>query len=344
MNVLTFAEAIQKSVIYKKRHLLLGNGFSIACRPDIFLYGKLFEQADFSSLSPSTKDVFRALSTTDFERVIKTLRDTAILAPVYGFDSSIAEQMRNDANTLKELLVQTIAKSHPERPSDISDEEYSACQEFLGHFATIYTFNYDLLLYWTKMHGDLDGKIISDDGFRSSQDDIESGDELDYVVWEPGQSHSQDMWFLHGALHVFDSGVEIKQFTWNRTGVRLIEQIRSALSHDLFPLFVAEGSSSEKLDRIRHSDYLAKAYRSFQSISYCLFIYGHSLAENDEHYLKLIERGKVKHLFVGLHGDPEKENNKKIIRRAELMVANRPQSNPLKLEFYDTTTANVWNS
>jgi Domain of unknown function (DUF4917) len=343
MNVLTFAEAIRASESYNKRHLLLGNGFSIACRPDIFIYGKLFEQADFSSLSPSAKNAFTALGTTDFERVIKTLRDTAILSPIYGVDPVIANQMRDDADALKELLVQTIAKSHPERPSDITDEEYSACQKFLGYFSTTYTFNYDLLLYWTKMHPNLEGKITSDDGFRSSQDDLESGDELDYVVWEPGH-HGQNMWFLHGALHVFDSGIEIKKFTWNRTGIRLIEQIREALNCDLFPLFVTEGSSSEKLDRIRHSDYLAKAYRSFQEIGQCLFIYGHSLAENDEHYLKLIERGKVKHLFVGLHGDPEKENNKRIIRRAELMVTNRAQRIPLKLDFYDTRSATVWGS
>lgn len=342
MNVLNFAEAINASKSYNKRHLLLGNGFSIACRPNIFIYGKLFEQADFSSLSLSAKNAFTELNTTDFERVIKTLRDTAILSPVYGVDPVVANKMRSDADALKELLVQTIAKSHPERPSDIKDEEYTACQKFLGHFSTIYTFNYDLLLYWTKMHPNTDGKITSDDGFRSSQDDLELGDKSDYVVWEPGH-HKQNMWFLHGALHIFDSGIEIKKFTWNRTGVRLIEQIREALSRDLFPLFVAEGSSSEKLDRIRHSDYLAKAYRSFQEIGQCLFIYGHSLAENDEHYLKLIERGKVKHLFVGLHGDPEKENNKRIIRRAELMVTNRDQL-PLKLDFYDTKSATVWGS
>jgi hypothetical protein len=254
MEVLKFSEAICKSESYSRRHLLLGNGFSIACRPEIFIYGKFFEQADFSALSFSARQSFEALKTTDFERVIKTLRDTAVLSPIYGVNSVIAEQMRVDADALKELLVQTIAKSHPERPSDITDEEYSNCQKFLEHFSTIYTLNYDLLLYWAKMHSMLDGNFTSDDGFRSSQNNSETGEELDYVVWEPGH-HGQNVWFLHGALHIFDSGIEIKKFTWKRTGVRLIEQIREALSCDLFPLFVAEGSSEEKLDRIRHSDY-----------------------------------------------------------------------------------------
>lgn len=342
MKLHTFQTALKASASYSRRHLLLGNGFSIACRPNIFRYDKLFEQADFSSLSESAKNSFDALGSTDFERVIKALRDTAAIASVYGISPKLADRMRQDAAALKELLVQTIAKSHPERPSDIKNAEYAACQKFLSHFDTTYSFNYDLLLYWTHMHHEDEAKIRSDDGFRTSQDDIDAEIESDYVVWEPGQSHEQNMWFLHGALHVFDSGTEVQKYTWKRTGVRLIEQTRNALKKDFFPLFVAEGTSVEKLERIRHSDYLAKAYRSFQEIQYCLFIYGHSLAQNDEHYLRLIERGKLSHLFVGLHGDPKKNGNKQIIRRAQAMAAVRDSRRPLRVDFYDTETAHVW--
>lgn len=250
--------------------------------------------------------------------------------------------MREDAKKLKELLVQTIARSHPAGPSDISDDEYAHCQTFLGKFSTVYSLNYDLLLYWTQMHHEDATKRTSDDGFRTSQDDIELRCESDYVVWEPDQSHEQNTWFLHGALHVFDSGIEIKKYTWNRTGVRLIEQTRNALSRDFFPLFVAEGTSKEKLERIRHSDYLAKAYRSFQSIQHSLFIHGHSLASNDEHFLKLIERGKLAHIFVGLHGCPDLLGNKQVIRRAQQMSDNRGPRRPLRIDFYDSATANVW--
>ena len=342
MTILTFKEALEASKGSKKRHLLLGNGFSIACRTDIFRYDKLFEQADFSLLSGSARRAFEALGTTDFERVIKALRDAATLAFEYGLPLEKAKAMRVDADALKELLVQTIARSHPERPSDITDGEYAACQKFLSHFQTTYTFNYDLLLYWTHMHHENDAKIILDDGFRTSQDDIENEIKSHYVVWEPGQSHEQNIWYLHGALHVFDSGTEVQKYTWGRTGIRLIEQIRSALAKDFFPLFVAEGSSEEKLGRIRHSDYLAKAYRSFQEIGHCLFIYGHSLAENDEHYLRLIERGKESHLFVGLFGNPNSAINRRIIARANAIETARPPKRPLRVNFYDSESAKVW--
>ena len=72
MPLMTFAEAIADSNQFSKRHLLLGNGFSIACRADIFHYGSLFAQADFSQV-PEVVAVFEALGTQDFEAAIRAL-------------------------------------------------------------------------------------------------------------------------------------------------------------------------------------------------------------------------------------------------------------------------------
>jgi hypothetical protein len=115
------------------------------------------------------------------------------------------------------------------------------------------TLNYDLLLYWAQMHNEEGNEPSSDDGFRKPEDDYDAA----YVTWESGNSHKQNTWFLHGALHLFDAGTEIQKYTWVNTGLRLIDQIRDALKRDYFPTFVAEGTSNEKLIRIRHNDYLA---------------------------------------------------------------------------------------
>ncbi|MEM8721799.1 MAG: DUF4917 family protein [Cyanobacteria bacterium P01_G01_bin.39] len=349
MDLLSFDDALKKSKHYKKRHLLLGNGFSIACRQNIFRYDKLFEQADFTSLPQSIRKAFDRLGTTDFEYVIKSLRDSAKIIPAYNNDPLMAKQMLDDAENIKELLVETIAKSHPERPTDIKEEEYIACQKFLSNFNYIYTFNYDLLLYWTIMHNSQGQKPSWEDGFSNSYSDILNQETSDYVVWESSNTHNNKnkIWFLHGALHIFDSVTEIKKYTWNRTDRRLIEQIRDSLNNDLFPLFVAEGSSSEKLEKIRHSDYLNKAYRSFEALQKCLFIYGHSLAENDEHYLQLIERGKIEHIFVGLRGAINSEKNKHKVERTKLMSERRKEHSknkkiPLKIDFVDMSTMKVW--
>lgn len=338
MALLTFEEALIDAGECSRRHVLLGNGFSIACRPHIFAYGKLFEQADFSKISLTAKKAFDALGTQDFEKVIKALRDTSKIITAYGGAPTLATSLAADADGLRELLVQTIAASHPAWPGELSEEEYQACRCFLGNFDKIYTLNYDLLLYWVQMHTKEGEEPFSDDGFRKPQDDFDSS----YVVWEPDQSHDQNVWFLHGALHVFDSGIEIQKYTWKNTGVRLIDQIRDALSKNYFPLFVSEGTSAEKYERIRHNDYLAKAYRSFGSIQGALFIFGHSLAENDDHYLRCIQRGKLSRLYVGIYGDPNSDLNLYIMRRANQLANGRRARNPLGISYFDAASAKVW--
>ena len=59
-DIITFADAIADSERFKKRHLILGNGFSIGCRANIFHYASLFGEADFSAV-PELEDVFEAL-------------------------------------------------------------------------------------------------------------------------------------------------------------------------------------------------------------------------------------------------------------------------------------------
>jgi hypothetical protein len=196
----------------------------------------------------------------------------------------------------------------------------------------------DLLLYWAQMHTEEGAPPASDDGFRKPEDDYAAA----YVTWEPGNSHKQNTWFLHGALHLFDAGTEIQKFTWINTGVRLIDQVRDALGKGYFPIFVAEGTSQEKLARIRHNDYLAKAYRSFIEIGGALFVYGHSLASNDEHYLKRIERSKkITNLYVGIYGDPNSRENKAIMARARRMDYPK-RFKPLRVMFFDAASAKVW--
>jgi len=106
-------------------------------------------------------------------------------------------------------------------------------------------------------------------------------------------------------------------------------------------VFVAEGTSNEKLERIRHSDYLAKGYRSFTEITGALFIYEHSLVPNDEHYQQRIEKGKVSRVYIGIYGDPASDTNKQIIVCGNLLASSRRPSRPLNVHFFDSATAKV---
>jgi len=300
-RLLTFEEALRRAE--GNKHLLLGNGFSIALRPDIFAYSALFLRADFTRLSPTARQAFDALHTTDFEVVMRVLRQMALLVPLYrSSDPDFVHELVRDADGLREVLVEAISQNHPDGPFEITDDQYGACRRFLSNFDHKYTMNYDLLLYWALMHEEIEPRVECDDGFRTPEDR-----DADYVTWEVEKTDAQNVFYLHGALHIFDAESELKKYTWVRTGVRLIDQVRSALENNLYPHIVAEGTSREKLTKVMHSMYLSRGYRSFAKIGNNLFVYGHSLAENDQHWFDLIARGKVRRLFISLHGDPDSE-------------------------------------
>jgi hypothetical protein len=353
MPLSKFSDAIADSETYTKRHLLLGNGFSIACRADIFHYGSLFAQADFSA-APEVVSVFDALHTQDFEAAIHALENAARILPAYlGHGTVAPAKMLEHAGILKEILVQTIAGNHPHIPLDIPDPKFWACRRFLSHFLSspkagcVFTLNYDLLLYWTLMHDDMPFDepidLAINDGFGNDEDEPEA----EYVVWQgETNAHSACVMFLHGALHLFDSGKELLKYTWVRKGVPLIDQAREALANNAFPLFVAEGTSPQKKAKIRHNAYLYQGFKQFtanmQQGKHCLFIFGHSLAENDDHVLARIGRGRCRKLYVGIYGDPLAEPNQVIIGRAQALAAMRNERWPLDVDFYDAESADVW--
>jgi hypothetical protein len=363
-TLITFQEAIQQTPDCK-RHLLLGNGFSINLFPKRFHYGSLFDEADFSNL-PEARKAFELLGTIDFEVVIQALLNASAILPVYSQDSNASSHMREQAESLKELLIQAIAGRHPERPGEVRENQFQACRKFLSYFrgdsrnfkpiegkdcrGQIYTLNYDLLLYWALLHIDQDENTVSeaiehDDGFRAPDYDPDAP----FVTWDAeGAADGQNIHYLHGALHLFDNGPEIEKRCWKRSGEKpLIDQIREALAQNKFPLFVSEGNSQAKLTRIRHSGYLLRSLKSFAKVlqvkESSLFVFGHSLAVNDEHILKHIEKGHFKRLYISLYGNPEHPANRAIISRATRFSDNRPEKSPLKVSFFDAESASVWN-
>jgi Domain of unknown function (DUF4917) len=315
-EILTFERALEASEkIDGNRHLLLGNGFSIACR-DSFSYGKLFDEADFSDLTIDAGPLFEIFGTADFERAIDALRVSAAILDLYECsEGETVERLRRDAETLKEALAQVLARKHPDNVNEIGREEYASARRFLANFdgGRIFTVNYDLLLYWTLLQ-DLEPRFRTDDGFRDPDDP-----DADYVIWDGYESEGQRIYHLHGGLHLYDAGSWLKKITWKRTGIPLVDQIRDALASNVYPHVVTEGSSEQKLARIEHSPYLHRGLKSLTRCGGKLFIHGHSLDENDEHVLARIESSKVEAAFISLHGDPVSSGNRKIRERAELM-------------------------
>lgn len=363
--MLLFSEALELTAD-EKRYLLLGNGFSISLFPACFSYSSLFVEATSSGLfadHPEVAQAFNLLDTTDFEFVMEALKSASKLVPLYGGDSA---KMQYHAELLKNILVHAIAGRHPERPDDVAEEQYANCRAFLAQFigadqqksGRVFTLNYDLLLYWSVLHDiigyDWDGSglievpdqvLIHDDGFRSPEDDQDA----EYVAWEQFEAaNDQTITFLHGALHLYERGPELAKLCWERSGNKpLMDQIRHALDNERYPLFVSEGTSAKKLRRINRSAYLSKALRTFagccRTVKASLFVIGHSLAENDDHILRRIRNGKIRRMFVSLHGDPDSISNQAIKAKAQSIAAGRSERHPLEIHFIDTASLHIWN-
>ena len=231
IDILTYQEALERAGTGTK-HLLLGNGFSRACRNELFAYDALYDVIK-EDLPPRLQRAFKALRTQDFEVIMRSLFTAGRLVHIYSerprHDSieNVKSFFKGDISILRDSLAEAISKNHPERPGHIKDIEYQCCRYFLSNFSKIYTLNYDLLLYWVLMHDEIDDiRISCDDGFRKSDE----GDK-EYVVWDMGDNHSPNIFYLHGALHIYDSTFELQKYTWRNTGIALIDQLKISLDH-----------------------------------------------------------------------------------------------------------------
>lgn len=361
VKMLTFAEAIEGSKSFKlpktfkmsktskaseisypprERHLLLGNGFSIAC-DSRFDHRSLFEAAQSSNAFSKNEEiprVFMNMQTKDFEQVIRILEDASKVSNIYDSSGCYAGKMIKDAKALKKILIRTIVNTHPATPDEIDSNKFVACQEFLEYFlgdknkggGEIYTLNYDLLLYWARLRNDL---FLGDDGFRGKES----------LVW--GDKNQQTFHYLHGALHLSYDGAELHKHRWN-PGHPLRNQVLGKILSDKFPLFVAEGDSEQKRLKIESDEYLRYSYNNFarkmEQPNDVLFIFGHSLNETDDHILDCIVEGKISRVYVSLYHDPESGYDPSIVEKAKKWETRRSNGYPLKVKFFDAESAKVW--
>ncbi|GGB20039.1 DUF4917 family protein [Agarivorans gilvus] len=321
----TFDEAME-SVNQETVSILLANGFSQAWDADIFNYANLFEQADFGARNNVIRNIFEQLETFDFEKVMNSLVSAGVIGEAYGLDEQYLSNIEEDKDILKEALIRAISNTHPDRPYDVTDDQYVAVRNFMFQFNAIYTVNYDLLMYWARNKNDLAPvNHQTDDGFRANQ------------TWQ-SVGTAQEVFFLHGGLHLYDTGLSIKKHVCDDRGDTIVDKVRNNLENGRFPLFVSEPTHEKKLSKIEHNPYLNKCYESLKRLDGNLFIFGHSMDENDKHIFDQIKASNLSRVFVSLYGDENSEENLRTKANARAYI----ESPGLVVEFYDAATVPVW--
>lgn len=323
----TFEEAWEMLDADERPAIILGNGFSQSWDAKIFNYANLLEVADFGERDKQIRGLFDKFETYDFEAVMRALLGSEYVLEVYAADKDLIAAIKKDQEILKEALLKAISASHPELPSQVANEQYQSVRGFLSRFGNIFTVNYDLLMYWARNMDDIAPVgWNTDDGFRGGR------------LWK-GYGTAQEVHFLHGGLHIYDGYAGVQKHAYKQAGTSIIEQVRSNLAENRFPLFVSEPTQQKKVKRIERNPYLAYCFRELAEIETSLFIYGHSLDANDQHIFNQVRICSANKIFVSIYGDEANEANARVKANA-LAFLSRPDR---QIDFFDASSAKVWN-
>lgn len=343
-EVITYQEVLGR--LSKTKHLLLGNGFSIACDKR-FSYPNLFAEAVKTGLSKPARVAFEILGTNNFEGILRLLEDSSDVARIYdeGSTKRLRMLLAKDLKTIKKTLVSVIARTHLSHPGAIDMDRRNRCVDFFAPYKEIFTTNYDLLPYWISMHDQ--ERLKMQDGFRAPEDDPDS----DYLVFSETIGRNNGTIFLHGGLHLYMDKGEIRKYSWKRSGQRLTDLIKGGLDSGKYPIFVAEGDSDKKRSQISRNGYLSYCFGKFQRIQNELVIFGHSLGDSDRHIIdEIVHNEKINQLFISLYGAKDSPANIKIqestggIQTRRLSVPGPTwKRTPVNVTFFSAESAEVWD-
>jgi hypothetical protein len=325
----TFERALD-STRSQRRHLLLGNGFSIGVHPS-FGYDRLFEEAAF--VDPDLKRLFEP-GDTNFENALKLCSTDA------------------DAERIKAGLIRAVAAVHPEHSLRLTEEQCRSCWAFLANFVgrqrkplgSLFTTNYDLLLHWVlSRQGKNPGtKQFSPlkcwDGFSSAG------------YWDPYAD--AQAWYLHGAVHIYErpnarlpGQVYTQMLRWE-VGRPLKRQVDACLRGGRFPVFVAAGTSAEKTTLQGRWEYLRRAKQRFRNTckesESVIFTAGHSFGESDDHIAAYVGKGTVRAVFIGVYSAADKARANELANdwAAARTSAGAP---PVSVSWFDVRECSIWD-
>lgn len=345
MELETFDDVLESIESNSNRpfHLLLGNGFSMAYDHEIFSYDALNEfVANIDDDLLST--LFEIVNTKNFEQVMQQLDNFYELIEALGSDPQLKDKVEEASQRLKGSLVEAVGTLHPEHVFEVPQHQNDACASFLSTFldseGSMYTTNYDLLLYWVLMRNDV---LDSVDGFgreRLNPGEDLPEDEIEYSELRWGKHKGeQDIFYLHGTLPIFDTGVEIVKEVYDSRNY-LLENVRERMERKEYPIFVTAGDAQEKLEHIMHNRYLTHCYESLCNIRGSLVTFGFNFGEYDEHIIEAINKAakfgrknppRLWSVYIGVYSEGDRNHIESIADKFYC-----------KVHIYDASTAKVW--
>jgi hypothetical protein len=319
--------------------LLMGNGASIAIHQELS-YSSLYKQACESELLNSKiQNLFKYFHTDNFEILLKLL----LHAKLINESLKIKEDETAKAyQEIKQALVKTVVSVHPTH--DLIKCYLSPMADFMKPFKRVFSLNYDLLVYWAMLTGNDKYGLWFKDGFTQENGSFD----LDYQrLFKPyaNVKGSTFVFYPHGSLFLATDlfGNEVK--VCNSNSSYLIEAILDrwgdgSNKNDRIPLFVSEGSSPEKLMRIKRSSYLNRIYENeLSNLEETLVIYGWSFDKQDKHILDSLTKKNLDSIAISVHKGKEWESKCNEIQQK---LKKYKSLKNCKLKFFDAESNDCW--
>ena len=327
----------------RQKHLLLGNGFSMAYDTKIFSYNALSEFIEKTD-NQLLKKLFTTVNTKNFEQIMQQLDNFCEIARIFSTDTELVKKIKDASLTLKSSLIEAVKELHPEHVFVIPEVNSKKCSLFLEGFLSkggkIFSTNYDLLLYWVLMRNNSKFAI---DGFGRDLENPEEfvkEEDLEFSELRWGKyKEEQTVHHLHGALPIFDTGVEIVKEEYD-TRNYLLEKIKQRMENKDYPIFVTSGNAKEKLNHIMHNKYLSFCYDELTTIKGSLITFGFNFGEYDSHIIDAINKAahygkksgdKLFSTYIGVYSDKDLGHIESIKGKFKC-----------KVTAYNARTAEIW--
>lgn len=280
--------------------LLLGNGASLAVHKG-FGYPSLRQAAeDQGHITPEVAGVFRAFGKDDFELVLRRLWEATLVNKALGVEPGRVEQAYQQVRTALISTVRDVHISHED-----AKRHFAPMFQFMKSFDTVFSLNYDLLVYWAMMasQGEL-GRWFKD-GFQEGGVFREDWETLRKPYGADGTTL---VFYPHGSLLTArrDDYTEGKLTLPPGGGATLLDRILQLWeTGSASPLFVSEGTAEQKKESIANSNYLSRVFReALPNAGESLVIYGWAISEQDAHILGQLRRtgSSLRRVAVSVYG------------------------------------------
>ena len=286
--------ASQINTVYKERnegiHLLLKN---------------------FTTYFTLNYDPFLYLLLMKFKKSNEKKPEALALPQTHLFQSQDVDDSEND---LFSKIQAVRLKGKSELHSEILDDSKDLCsctkKEFTyiikssfkkqGYEATKIDQAIDLVWEREKENNTLE----VDDAFRQQslfEEDALKGDPI-----FKADIDTQNLFFLHGAFHLYEEQKITKKIT-QTSDTALYERLEQIIS-DEEKTIICVFSNSNKSDEIVTNDYLKSAYEKLSELSGNLVIIGSSLDENDSHVFDQIDKSNIETLYISTTKRSQKRN------------------------------------